>query len=44
MARGATEPGLIIAVADYLAMNRKFDHAAEFLKAMPSFGVAVPRA
>lgn len=33
LAKGVTDPGLIIAAADFLAEYRKFDHAAEFLKA-----------
>jgi tetratricopeptide (TPR) repeat protein len=33
LARGVNNPGLIIATADYLALNGKFEHAAEFLKA-----------
>jgi tetratricopeptide (TPR) repeat protein len=41
LARGVTEPGLIIAVADYLALNKQFDHAAEFLKADLRQGIVV---
>jgi tetratricopeptide (TPR) repeat protein len=41
LAKGVTDPGLIIATADYLAMNLKFDHAAEFLKANLRQGVVV---
>jgi hypothetical protein len=33
LAKGVNEPGLIIAVADFLVEHQKFDHAAEFLKA-----------
>jgi hypothetical protein len=33
LAKGVTDPGLIIAVADYLVEHKKFDHVAEFLKA-----------
>jgi hypothetical protein len=33
LARGVTDPGLIIAVADFLAEMNKMDHASEFLKA-----------
>ena len=33
LAKGVDDPGLIIAVADYLGQNEKFDHVAEFLKA-----------
>lgn len=36
LSKGETEPGLIIAVADFLAQNDKFDHAAELLKACSS--------
>src|SRR5262249_17276987 len=31
--QGVTDPGLIIATADFLVQSKKFDHAAEFLKA-----------
>jgi tetratricopeptide (TPR) repeat protein len=41
LARGVTEPGLIIATADFLAQNRQFDHAAEFLKADLRQGIVV---
>jgi tetratricopeptide (TPR) repeat protein len=41
LARGVTDPGLIIAVADYLVLNRQFEHAAEFLKADLRQGVVV---
>jgi tetratricopeptide (TPR) repeat protein len=33
LAKGVTDPGLIIAVADFLFEHGKFTHAAEFLKA-----------
>ncbi|MBV9123350.1 MAG: hypothetical protein JO112_08335, partial [Planctomycetes bacterium] len=33
LAKGVTDPGLIIATSDFLAEHGKFDHAAEFLKA-----------
>src|SRR5262249_33851116 len=33
LAKGVNDPGLIIATADFLAMNNLFDHTAEFLKA-----------
>src|SRR5262249_43475607 len=33
LARAPAEPGLIIAVSDFLAILQKWDHAAEFLKA-----------
>jgi hypothetical protein len=41
LAKGVTDPGLIIATADYLAMNLKWDHAAEFLKANLRQGIVV---
>src|SRR5262249_20183690 len=41
LAKGVTDPGLIIAVADYLALNRQFDHVAEFLKADLRQGIVV---
>ncbi len=42
LARAATEPGLIIATADYLATQlNRFDHAAEFLKANLRQGIVV---
>ncbi len=34
-----TDPGLVIAVADFLFEHRKFDHAAEFLKATLRHGI-----
>jgi tetratricopeptide (TPR) repeat protein len=39
--QGVNDPGLIIAVGDYLVMNRRFDHAAEFLKANLRQGIVV---
>ncbi len=36
-----TDPGLVIAVADYLVEHQKFDHAAEFLKANLRQGIVV---
>lgn len=39
LARGQTEPGLIIATADFLVERGKFEHAAEFLKANLRHGV-----
>jgi hypothetical protein len=33
LSQGRTEPGLVIATADYLVEQGKFEHAAEFLKA-----------
>ncbi len=41
LAKGVDDPGLIIACADYLVLNRKFDHAAEFLKAELKQGIVV---
>jgi hypothetical protein len=41
LSRGATEPGLIIATADFLAANKQFLHAAEFLKADLRLGIVV---
>jgi len=41
LARGVDNPGLIIAVADFLVLNRKFDHAVEFLKANLRQGILV---
>ena len=41
LVKGKQEPGLIIATADFLALNQKFDHAAEFLKANLRQGVVV---
>jgi len=41
LAKGVTDPGLIIAVADYLVEHQKFDHAAEFLKANLRQGIVV---
>jgi hypothetical protein len=38
---GVSDPGLIIATSDWLAMNRKWDHAAEFLKADLRQGIVV---
>jgi hypothetical protein len=38
---GVDDPGLIIAVSDWLAMGRKWDHAAEFLKANLRQGIVV---
>src|SRR5262249_29034350 len=33
LVKGVSQPGLIIATADFLGQQHKFDHAAEFLKA-----------
>lgn len=41
LARGGAEPGIIIAVADHLAMNLEWLHAAEFLKANLRQGIVV---
>jgi hypothetical protein len=38
---GVEDPGLIIAVSDWLAMGRKWDHAVEFLKADLRQGIVV---
>jgi tetratricopeptide (TPR) repeat protein len=41
LVRGTANPGLIIATADFLVLNKKFDHAAEFLKADLRQGIVV---
>ena len=41
LARGVDDPGLIIAVSDFLAMNQMWDHATEFLKANLRKGIVV---
>ncbi|HMF14234.1 MAG TPA: hypothetical protein VKE94_18085, partial [Gemmataceae bacterium] len=41
LALGVEDPALIIATSDWLAMNRKWDHAAEFLKANLRQGILV---
>src|SRR5262249_1336520 len=41
LARGVDDPGLIIAVADFLAEHKRFDHLAEFLKANLRLGIVV---
>jgi tetratricopeptide (TPR) repeat protein len=41
LVKGVHDPSLIIATADYLAMNGKWDHAAEFLKADLRQGIVV---
>src|SRR5688572_22644070 len=38
---GPGDPGLIIATADFLFENEKYDHAAEFLKANLRLGIVV---
>src|SRR5262249_35295463 len=39
--KGVEEPGLIIACADFLALNGEWAHAAEFLKANLRQGIVV---
>ncbi len=39
--KGVDEPGIIIAVSDFLAANQMWDHAAEFLKADLRKGLVV---
>ncbi len=39
--RGEQQPGVVIATADFLALNKRFDHAAEFLKANLRKGLVV---
>jgi hypothetical protein len=39
--KGVDDPGLIIACADFLALNQKWDHCAEFLKANLRQGIVV---
>ncbi len=39
--KGVNDPGLIIAVADFLTQAKKYDHAAEFLKANLRQGIVV---
>jgi hypothetical protein len=41
LAQGVDDPGVIIAASDWLAMTRKWDHAAEFLKANLRQGIVV---
>jgi hypothetical protein len=41
LVKGVSEPGLIIATADFLALRGKWDHSAEFLKANLRQGVVV---
>jgi tetratricopeptide (TPR) repeat protein len=41
LARGVTDPGLIIATSDYLSQAGEFTHAAEFLKAELRQGIVV---
>jgi hypothetical protein len=41
LALGVDDPALIIATSDWLAMNRKWEHAAEFLKANLRLGIMV---
>ncbi|MGF1578229.1 MAG: hypothetical protein ACFCD0_02575 [Gemmataceae bacterium] len=39
--KGASDPGMIIAAADFLFENKKFEHAAELLKATLRNGIIV---
>ncbi len=41
LAKGISNPGLIIATADFLVLANKFDHAVEFLKANLRQGIVV---
>jgi hypothetical protein len=41
LSQGVQDPGIIIAVSDWLAMTRKWRHAAEFLKANLRQGIVV---
>ncbi len=41
LAKGVDDPGIIIAVSDFLAANQMWDHAAEFLKADLRKGLVV---
>src|SRR5208282_4810412 len=41
LAGGVTDPGLIVAVVDYLVQNEKYDHAVEFLKSNLRQGIVV---
>jgi tetratricopeptide (TPR) repeat protein len=41
LAQGVEDPGIIIACADFLFEHKKFDHAAEFLKANLRQGIVV---
>ena len=41
LVRGGSDPGLIIATADFLGLGARFDHAAEFLKANLRQGIVV---
>jgi hypothetical protein len=41
LSRGVDNPSLIIATADYLALNNQWEHAAEFLKADLRQGIVV---
>jgi Mg-chelatase subunit ChlD/tetratricopeptide (TPR) repeat protein len=41
LAKGVDDPGLIIAVADFLAEQKRFDHLREFLKANLRLGIVV---
>jgi tetratricopeptide (TPR) repeat protein len=41
LAKGVDNPALIIATADFLALNGKWEHAAEFLKANLRLGIVI---
>src|SRR5262249_41834407 len=41
LVKGVDNPSLIIATADFLVLSKKFDHAAEFLKANLRQGIVV---
>lgn len=41
LVKGVDDPGLIIAVADFLAQYKRYDHLAEFLKANLRLGIVV---
>jgi tetratricopeptide (TPR) repeat protein len=41
LAKGVDDPGLIIATADFLAMNNRWDHTVAFLKADLKQGIVV---
>ena len=41
LTKGVPEPGLVIAVADFLALAQKWEHVAEFLEAVLRQGVVV---
>ncbi|MBY0230871.1 MAG: hypothetical protein K2W96_16415, partial [Gemmataceae bacterium] len=41
LAKGVEKPGIVIAAADFLVLNKRFDHASEFLKANLRQGIQV---